>query len=205
MKAPTLLALLLLLPLPARAGAALDCDDLSSEPLNHGVVWADVWRALDLQASCTQNCHIGSQPSAMLDFSNAKLSIYYLVEQTSVQSDRVLRVAPTDPEASLLMQKIGCRDPAVGRPMPPPQGHLPLSLQALIYDWIAEGALGEGAEDPIQRDRMFHDSMETGRRFPPYVPSQENGNDDTNPVDGCENGARPDRSQQPGLPIPRCR
>lgn len=205
MKFTAALALTLFLPLAGPARAAVDCDDLSAEPLNRGVVWADVWRALDQQASCTQNCHIGSQPAATLDFSNQKLAIYYLVEQASVQNDKVLRVAPTDPEASLLVQKIGCRDPAVGRPMPPPQGHLPLSLQALIYDWIAEGALGEGPEDPIQRDRMFHDSMETGRRFPPYVPSQENSNDDPTPVGGCEDGVRTDRSRNPGTPLPRCR
>lgn len=143
--------------------SAAGCDDLKGRPVHIGVRWNDVWQALEQGANCTQNCHLGSQPTAQLDLSSRALSIYFLVGQPSSQAD-VPRVEPGNPAASLLFQKISCTKPAVGRPMPAPFGHLPIPIQELVYDWIEQGAYGEPAEDPIPRDYMFRDSLESLRR-----------------------------------------
>lgn len=157
-----LLALASLLAAPA-INAAARCDDLNNQPINPKVRWPQVWQALNQQASCTQNCHNGSDPVAELDFSSAQLSIYFLVNQPSLQSPDLLRVRPGDPQRSLLLQKVNCRQPDVGQPMPPPNGHVPIALQGLIYDWIAQGAYGESREDPIARDFVFRDAFESMR------------------------------------------
>jgi hypothetical protein len=143
--------------------AAAGCDELKGRPINHGVRWDDVWQALDQGANCTQNCHLGSLPSADLDLGNRLLSAYFLVGQQSSQAD-VPRVDPGNPAGSLLFQKISCSKPAVGRPMPAPFGHLPIPIQELMYDWIEQGAYGEPGEDPIPRDFMYRDSLESLRR-----------------------------------------
>lgn len=143
--------------------AAEDCDDIGGLPIIPQVRWSQVWQALSQQANCTQNCHLGSQPAAELDFSSERLAIYFLVEQPSAQDPSILRVDPGRPTRSLLYQKVSCSRPDVGRPMPPPGGHLPLELQELIHDWIAQGAYGEPAEDPIPRRFIFADSLESRR------------------------------------------
>lgn len=159
---PTFLMLMLA---ASTVRAASQCADLSELPIYRGVLWDDVWSSLDAESSCTQNCHVGSAPAASLDLSSRQLSIYFLVGQLSMQSGTLQRVLPGDPQRSLLLQKVACQRPDVGMPMPPPSGHLPPALQALIHDWIEQGALGESAIDPIPRDFLFRDSLES-RRFP---------------------------------------
>lgn len=139
------------------------CDSIVGGPINIGVTWTQVWQALNEGASCTQNCHLGTQPVAELDFSNRNLAVYFLVNQQSVQ-DSLLRVDPGNPAGSLLYQKVSCDKPRAGQPMPPPFGHVQLEIQALIYDWIEQGAYGEGVEDPIAREFVFRNSMESVRR-----------------------------------------
>lgn len=158
-----------LLLLTTGAFAADGCADLTGLPVNPKVQWSDVWQALDNESSCTQNCHLGSSPTAELDFSSPIISIYFLVGQDSSQSGELMRVRPGDPEGSLLWQKVACTEPEVGRPMPPPMGGISVDLMGLIYDWIEQGAYGEDSEDPIARDRMFRDSMESLRRTPPQT------------------------------------
>lgn len=158
---------MLLLTGPMWLHATSGCPDLSGLPINPKVQFSQVWQALDTQSSCTQNCHLGSSPSAGLDMSNSMLAIYFLVGQDSSQLSDVRRVQPGDPEGSLFWQKVACTSPAVGRPMPPPAGGVPVDILGLIYDWIEQGAYGEGNEDPIPRDYLYRDSMESLRRKPP--------------------------------------
>ena len=166
------LALIMALGHSTSSRAAELCESLNGTPIRFNLQWIDVWRALDEQSSCTQNCHVGSAPSAELDFSNAQLSIYFLVGQLSAQNDQVLRVKPGDPENSLFFQKLNCAQPDVGDPMPPPAGHVPLALQALVYDWIAQGARGELTEDPIPREFVFADQFESEHcRSNPALPA----------------------------------
>jgi len=153
--------------------AASGCDDLGGLPANRAVLWPEVWQRLNDEAPCTQNCHTGSSPTAELDFGSRQISIYFLVGQPSSQDPDALRVDPGHPERSVLMQKIGCSEPDVGGPMPPPGGHLSIALQGLVYDWIAQGAFGEDPEDPIPRTYLFRDSMESERFVGPYSVATE--------------------------------
>jgi hypothetical protein len=139
--------------------AASGCTDLTALPVTPGVMWNDVWQALNDQSSCTQNCHLGSAPSGGLDFSSRDIAIYFLVGQPSNQDSALTLVEPGDPRASLLLQKVNCDSPDFGARMPL-GGQLAPSLQALIYDWIRGGAQGESAEDPIARDYVFADGIE---------------------------------------------
>lgn len=138
--------------LAQQAPAASGCADLSSQPVNAGVQWNEVWSALDQQSSCTQNCHLGSNPAGDLDLSSRNLAIYFLVGQASSQDSRLARVEPGNPLASLFYQKLGCSHPDVGERMPPGASGFPVALQALVWDWIAQGAPGENPEDPIPRE-----------------------------------------------------
>ena len=73
--------------------AATGCEALPG-PITPGVLWPQVWQALTDQSSCTQNCHIGANPSADLDLSSPVISIYFLVSQDSSQDNAVKRVVP---------------------------------------------------------------------------------------------------------------
>lgn len=146
------------------AAAATGCADLTGLTINQNVEWPQIWQALNNESSCTQNCHLGSAPVADLDLSNPTISIYFLVGQASSQLGTLNRVEPGNPQASLLFQKVACAVPDVGTPMPPPFGGVSVALQGLIHDWIEQGAYGESTEDPIPRDFMFRDSLESLRR-----------------------------------------
>ena len=142
--------------------AASGCDALPGV-INQGVLWPQVWQTMSDQSSCTQNCHIGSAPSADLDLSSQLISIYFLVSQDSSQNPLLKRVVPGNARSSLFFQKINCATPDVGGRMPP-GGHVPIELQALIYDWIEQGAYGENPNDPAERDFYFKDGVESLRR-----------------------------------------
>lgn len=152
-----------LLALTGAADAATGCDSAAGYPIYQNVEWSTLWQTLTAESSCTQNCHNGSAPAGELDLSNQNLAIYFLVGQPSSQNPVVQRVIPGDPANSLLFQKVACVSPDVGSRMPP-GGHLPLQWQAMVYDWIEQGAYGENPEDPIPRDFIFRDSLEFYRR-----------------------------------------
>ena len=153
-----------LISLAGGAAASDLCEDLSGRPINQNVQWPQVWQALNDESSCTQNCHLGSFPTGDLDLSSPGISIYFLVGQPSSQNTGVMRVEPGRPYASLLWQKVTCGVPDVGTPMPPPFGGLSIEIRGLIHNWIEQGAYGENPEDPIPRDFMFRDSLESLRR-----------------------------------------
>ena len=142
--------------------AATGCEALPG-PVTPGVLWPQVWQALTDQSNCTQNCHVGANALADLDLSSPVISIYFLVSQDSSQNNEVKRVIPGDAKRSLFFNKVNCTDPGVGNRMPP-GGHVPTALQALIYDWIEQGAYGENPEDPAERDFFFKDGAESQRR-----------------------------------------
>lgn len=70
------------------------------------------------------------------------VSFGHLVDVPSYNDPSVMYVISNHPEQSLLFQKINCDTPATGQRMPYgyPPGTLTPEQQALIYDWIAEGA-----------------------------------------------------------------
>ena len=158
MRIPILIGLLFL---PLALHAATGCAPLPGT-VTPNVRWPQVWQALTDQSSCTQNCHVGDNGSAGLDLSNLTNSIYFLVSQQSQQSSLTL-VDAGNARNSLFFLKVNCTAPGVGAQMPP-GGGMPATLQALIYDWIEQGAYGENPEDPATRDFIFKDGAESQRR-----------------------------------------
>ncbi len=103
-------------------------------------------------AGCV-DCHIhpASGAAGHLDLTDG-VSWRHLVDVPSYEDSDIMYVVPNHPEQSLLFQKINCDTPAVGARMPYgyPPGTLAAEQQALIYDWIAEGA-PVGSTDGIFR------------------------------------------------------
>ncbi len=104
-------------------------------------------------AGCV-DCHIdpASQAAGHLDLTDGN-SWRDLVKVPSNEDSGIVYVVPNHPDQSLLFQKINCTNPAVGVQMPLdyPAGTLSPEQQALIYDWIAEGA-PVGTTDGIFRN-----------------------------------------------------
>jgi hypothetical protein len=109
-------------------------------------------------AGCA-DCHTSNggtmTPAGHLDLDDG-VSYQHLVGVPSYQDANVFYVVPNHPEQSLLFQKVNCDVPAAGVRMPYqgyPDGTTVLSAdqQALIYDWIAEGA-PVGTTDGVFRD-----------------------------------------------------
>lgn len=104
-------------------------------------------------AGCV-DCHFAPppMPSGALDLS-AGVSWGHLVGVPSGEDPSILYVVPGRPEDSLLFRKVNCDDPGVGARMPLDGygGGLLPEQQALIYDWIANGAL-PGTSDTVFRN-----------------------------------------------------
>ena len=100
------------------------------------------------------DCHFAPppQPSGGLDLS-AGTSWSHLVNVPSNENPAIFYVVPGRPEESLLFRKVNCDDPGVGARMPLGGyggGMLP-EQQAILYDWIANGAV-PGTSDTLYRD-----------------------------------------------------
>lgn len=85
--------------------------------------------------------HPASSAAGHLDLTDG-FAWTHLIEVPSHEDSAILYVMPNHPEQSLLFQKINCNTPADGARMPLgyPADTLSPEQQALIYDWIAEGA-----------------------------------------------------------------
>lgn len=86
------------------------------------------------------SCHGGLAPAAGLNLSNADTSHLELVGIASSQQAAVLRVAPTDPDNSYLIQKLEGAVGITGGQMPP-GAPLPQSDIDQVRQWILDGAL----------------------------------------------------------------
>ncbi|MBS0556367.1 MAG: hypothetical protein JSR27_03015 [Proteobacteria bacterium] len=93
-------------------------------------------------AGCV-DCHTSpaSGASGHLDLTDG-VSWAHLVNVSSHEDPAIKYVVPNHPEQSLLFQKVNCDVPATGVRMPYqfPPDTLSAEQQAMIYDWIAEGA-----------------------------------------------------------------
>ncbi len=129
--------------------AATGCADLSQIGPTSAVDFTTQIQSI-FNASCT-GCHIGgAQGGLALD---PGVAYDNLVDVPSGQNGQLIRVVPSDPGSSLLFQKLNCSQPDVGTAMPP-TGALPLATQALVRDWIDQGALAAPHvnSDPIAVD-----------------------------------------------------
>lgn len=124
------------------------CTDISSvPPMYSGIQYGAAIQGLfnDFGAGACTDCHTSNggtmTPAGHLDLDNG-VSYLHLVGVPSYEDAALFYVVPNHPEQSLLFQKINCDTPAIGVRMPFgfPSDTLNPDQQALIYDWIAEGA-----------------------------------------------------------------
>lgn len=120
------------------AGGA-GCDDLGAIAETPDVDYAS--QIQPLFGLCI-GCHKpASANGGGLDLTEAS-SWGALVGAASTQVPGRVLVDPGNPETSYLMEKISCANPQVGNRMRPDTA-MPVADQALVRDWIAQGALRE--------------------------------------------------------------
>lgn len=137
---------------------ATGCDDLALLPETPRVdYYSQIQPIWEIRCS---NCHVnfGSAPSAELSL-NAEDSWIELVDIPSVQVAGRTRVLPGQVTASYLFEKVNCEQPAVGTRMPRGRIAIPFGEQALIRDWIQQGA------------REFAPPLLFGDGFEPLLPT----------------------------------
>lgn len=168
-------------PVSERAGSggantvALDCEDLSAEPITYGMEYDlpgtglpdapidlhDVW----LSGGCV-GCH-NQTAMGELRLDDPQFAGYQLVLAASFRNPDLLRVDPGKPENSLLYSQLNCTPPETYPPMPPPDGdittRIPRRLRALVYDWIQQGARGYDVDGNPYSQTVFRDSLESSR------------------------------------------
>lgn len=127
-----------LLLVQSAVGGIVVCDDLDLESSTEGVIFEQQVQPI-FESHCIE-CHSAGHFTG-LDL-QAGASYELLVDVESSQDGNWLRIDSSSLTNSLLFQKINCNDPPVGDRMPlngPP--YLTLSEQALIRDWIEQGAI----------------------------------------------------------------
>ncbi len=131
----------------SNAPVLLSCTDISTVPVQYTITYGaaiqgvfDNFATNGGNAGCV-DCHFPPSPTGNLDLTDG-VSWSHLVNIPSYEDSSVLYVVPNQPEQSLLFQKVNCDMPGVGSRMPFDGygGGLTVEQQALIYDWIAEGA-----------------------------------------------------------------
>ena len=160
-RAPLLLGLLAGIGHSAScAASAQGCDSLTGTPIVFGVDWQTdikpIFNEKFTTGRCT-SCHNAGQLDGGLDLTDFGIDAIYKIVPAVIEPGR--------PRGSLLFLKINCDAPPVGQRMP--LGGLPLTLdeQILVFDWIAQGALGDlPDEPPIPRDFLFADGLESLHR-----------------------------------------
>ena len=109
---------------------------------------------------CTQ-CHIGASAPQGLQL-DAAHSYALLVGVPSNEKPSVLRVKPSDPDNSYMMQKLEGAAGIVGGQMPLDQAPLPQATLAAIRQWIANGAMMPAAVGLTAKLELNRGDLVTG-------------------------------------------
>ena len=149
-------ALLVCAPVSAQSSG---CDNLRELPINFNVQWQTQVKPIFnelLGGRCT-SCHNSGGSAGGLNLSDDPVDAIYNV---------IFVVTPGNVPNSLLFDKVNCDSPTIGNRMPFGSTPLTIAEQALIYDWIEQGALGDPEKDPpIFRDHIFRDGAESLRLY----------------------------------------
>lgn len=122
------------------AFAASGCDSIAGVPIRWNINYENDIQAL-FNARCS-NCHVksGGSPEAGLNLDPGASWDSLVNAPSHEQLGRIL-VVPGQPSNSVMFEKINCATPNAGGRMPhEPRTPLPLTEQALIFDWITLGA-----------------------------------------------------------------
>ncbi|MEO7874515.1 MAG: hypothetical protein ABIR62_00170 [Dokdonella sp.] len=126
------------MPVSVGAGPLADgCTNLDAIPIQFTIDFQSAIQGV-FDNHCIE-CHEGKDPPAGLDLS-AGGSWSHLIGIPSSQDAAFIRVMPDQPLASLLFLKVNCDIPGVGHRMPLNRDPLLEEEQALMLDWIRQGA-----------------------------------------------------------------
>jgi hypothetical protein len=118
------------------------CEDISAQPVRFGVGFDEIYN--NIVAVRCANCHTngGSSGGMALPDVNTAFTNWINVLPTNVNAQDVVRIRPTNPAGSFVFLKVNCTTPGVGAGVRMPRNAAPLTLaeQALIFDWILQGA-----------------------------------------------------------------
>jgi hypothetical protein len=135
-----------------------DCDTLGGMPITFAVDWQTQVKPIINEmfetGRCT-SCHNPGQFDGNLDLTDLGIDAIYKLIPAGY-------IIPGRPFESPLFDKVNCATPGYGgQRMPFQQNPLSIDQQGLIYDWIAQGALGDvKGEQEIPRDFVFRDGLE---------------------------------------------
>ena len=136
------------------------CDDLGGVPLFYDLDYNTDIQPIFSDNGCA-DCHNGSDGGLNLSANNGSALLALLGYASEVNGQNLIE--PHDPGSSYLFEKINCDTPANGSRMPPSGEALSLEDQAIIYDWIYQGALGEFPPGLWFRDIINRSSFEGSR------------------------------------------
>jgi len=130
-----------------------NCSNLTLFPVTPAVSYSNIQSIWN--NSCI-GCHATLTPAADLDLSTG--SRPRIVNVESLQASGRTQVVPFSASSSYLFEKINCAIPEIGQSMPL-SNMISLSNQALIRDWINQGATESGLEE----DQCFPVATETNK------------------------------------------
>jgi hypothetical protein len=147
-------------PSPSGPGPGYSCQSLAAPPLNPAVDWvADVFPRIEACASC----HLSEFPGSRLRIVPGDPELT-LVDLLDPADDLVLALRPRN---SVLMQRLNCdrldlQEWRMPRCFAPPCSYWSAFDQAVVWDWIAQGARGSFDGQPLG-DIVFLDGAEGSR------------------------------------------
>lgn len=127
----------------AQAISPSGCEDISSQPVRFGVGFDEIYN--NIVAVRCANCHTnggGSGGMALPDV-NTAFTRWINVVPVNANAQDVVRIRPNSPNGSFVFLKVNCTTPGVNAGLRMPRNGPPfltLSEQALIFDWILQGA-----------------------------------------------------------------
>jgi uncharacterized membrane protein len=138
---------------PALAQAS-GCVSLAQQPVTARVDYYSQIQPI-FENRCS-NCHVNhaGSPSAGLDLDPERSWLSVYEGPSAIAPGRVIAV-PFNAASSFLLEKVNCQTLEAGQRMPRGRVPIPLAEQALIRDWISQGA----SEFPS--DTLFINGFET--------------------------------------------
>ena len=136
-----------------------ECDDLSSVPITYDLDYLTDIQPIFNFYGCA-DCHNGSDGGLNLS-TNSGPPLLNLLGYSSIENNRPM-IEPHSPFESYLLEKVNCSSPQNGIRMPF-GGVMLLEDQAVIYDWIYQGALGEFPPGLWFRDIIFRNNLDGNR------------------------------------------
>ena len=151
---PLILAVLLPAALAACGGGGGDGGGGTMPPTTFGPNFSEIQSNVFTPTCAVSGCHqgAGAPQGLRLDATN---SYGLLVNVASTEVPSILRVAPSDPDNSYIIQKLE-GTASVGARMPLNQGALSSTVIATIRQWITDGAIDDRATsaDPIRMSSL---------------------------------------------------